>query len=76
MPASAMCAGVSKSGSPAPRPMMSLPSAFSRGARPVSGESGRRLDALDASRELIRHGTNLQMGRVTAHFRLICATSR
>jgi len=34
IPASAMCAGVSKSGSPAPSLMMSLPSAFrSRRAR-------------------------------------------
>jgi hypothetical protein len=34
--ASLMCAGVSKSGSPAPSPMMSLPSALSLAARAVT----------------------------------------
>ena len=43
MPACAMCAGVSKSGSPAPRPMTSLPSAFRRAARAVTASVGEGL---------------------------------
>ncbi len=43
MPASAMAAGVSKSGSPAPRPMMSRPSAFSAAARAVTARVGEGL---------------------------------
>src|SRR5450631_3362468 len=35
-----MCRGVSKSGSPAPRPMMSLPSALSFAARAVTASVG------------------------------------
>ena len=35
-----MCSGVSKSGSPAPRPMMSLPSALSYAARLVTARVG------------------------------------
>src|SRR3984957_6040030 len=40
MPALAMCIGVSKSGSPAPRPITSLPSALSRAARAVTASVG------------------------------------
>jgi hypothetical protein len=42
-PASAMCAGVSKSGSPTPRPMMSWPSALRRATRPVRATVGEGL---------------------------------
>src|ERR1700751_1249649 len=42
-PACAMCAGVSKSGSPAPRPITSLPSAFRRAARAVTASVGEGL---------------------------------
>src|SRR3569833_3303694 len=38
-----MCAGVSKSGSPAPRPITSLPSAFRRAARAVTANVGEGL---------------------------------
>src|ERR1700722_9919611 len=40
IPACAMCAGVSKSGSPAPSPMTSLPSALRRAARAVTASVG------------------------------------
>ena len=43
MPACAICAGVSKSGSPAPRPMTSLPSALRRAARAVTASVGEGL---------------------------------
>src|SRR6201984_265406 len=42
-PACAMCSGVSKSGSPAPRPITSLPSALSRAARAVTARVGEGL---------------------------------
>src|SRR5579875_1325399 len=42
-PASPMCRGVSKSGSPAPRPITSLPSAFRRAARAVTASVGEGL---------------------------------
>src|SRR3990167_8027399 len=45
MAASLMCCGVSKSGSPAPSPMMSLPSAFSFAARAVTARVGEGLMA-------------------------------
>ena len=43
--ASLMCCGVSKSGSPAPSPMMSLPSALSFAARAVTASVGEGLMA-------------------------------
>ena len=43
MPASLMCSGVSKSGSPAPRSMMSRPSALSLATRPVTAIVGEGL---------------------------------
>src|SRR5215469_2191937 len=43
MPAWAMCRGVSKSGSPAPRPMTSLPCALRRAARAVTASVGEGL---------------------------------
>src|SRR5579883_635244 len=43
MPACAMGTGVSKSGSPAPRPMTSLPSALRRAARAVTASVGEGL---------------------------------
>src|SRR4030066_1596019 len=43
--ASLMCCGVSKSGSPAPSPMMSLPSALSFAARAVTARVGEGLMA-------------------------------
>src|SRR6185312_13083347 len=42
-PACAMCRGVSKSGSPAPSPMTSWPSAFRRAARAVTASVGEGL---------------------------------
>jgi len=44
-----MCCGVSKSGSPAPRPMMSRPLALSAAAR--AGQGGRGFDGLYAAGE-------------------------
>src|SRR5207245_1898237 len=43
-PACAMCGGVSKSGSPAPRPTTSFPSALSRAARAVTTSDGEGWD--------------------------------
>src|SRR3954462_7881474 len=58
-----MCLGVSKSGSPAPRPMMSLPSAFSFAARAVTARVGegltrwtRRLSRLGTGRPCVGYG--------------------
>ena len=47
--ASLMLSGVSKSGSPAPRPMTSRPAAFSSRALSVTAMVGGRLDAVELS---------------------------
>src|SRR3954466_6192977 len=52
-----MCAGVSKSGSPAPRPMTSLPSALRRAARAVTASVG----------EGLTRWTRRERGRVTGN---------
>src|SRR6185436_1695119 len=63
IPACATCAGVSKSGSPAPRPMTSLPSALSRAARAVTASVGEGLTRW-TRRETDRVTYDLQMGGV------------
>src|SRR6516164_929928 len=55
MPAWAMCSGVSKSGSPAPRPMTSVPCALRRAARAVTARVG----------EGLTRWTRRETGRVT-----------
>src|SRR5262245_29896218 len=61
-----MCVGVSKSGSPAPRPMMSLPSALSCATRPVSATVG----------EGLTRWTRFETGRLTGHRRDAISTTR
>src|ERR1044071_8344297 len=63
MPALATCTGVSKSGSPAPRPMTSLPSGFRRAARAVTASIGEGLTRW-TRRETARVTYDLQMGGV------------
>ena len=58
MPACAMCAGVSKSGSPAPRPMTSLPCAFRLRGTGGDGEVG----------EGLTRWTRRETGKVTCYF--------
>src|SRR4029453_2012583 len=69
MPALATCTGVSKSGSPAPRPLTSLPSAFRRAARAVTASVGEGLTRW-TRRETDRVTYDLQMGGVGRRLKL------
>ena len=70
MAASLMCCGVSKSGSPAPSPMMSLPSAFSFAARAVTARVGDGLMACTRRESDTIFPLGLMVGAdYTRHFR-------
>src|SRR5512147_3257122 len=64
MAASLMCCGVSKSGSPVPRPMMSLPSAFSLAARAATARVGEGLMACTRFERVTINPWVLNLGRI------------